>query len=353
MTIQLEITSMRHHDKHHKHKKRVLFICKKRNDTYGPSFGLINSCRFICNALKQHDIECEVVSVVDNNCIDREVHKFKPTYVFIEALWVVPEKFHELLKLHKHVQWYVRVHSKIPFIANEGIAIQWLREYAKISQCHPNFHISANNVDIVDTFKHVYGIHVRYHPNIYCPPDYDLDPKVKFDTRIVDIGCFGAVRPMKNHLEQAMAAMAFGNECGKRIRFHVNGDRIEQKGDSVMKNLEYSFKDTEHKLVKHPWANHHDFIKLVRKMDIGMQVSFSETFNIVAADFVWNNIPVIGSPEVSWLSHLYQTSPTDLHQTMRHLYMAYHGIKVNLQSLNMTKLKQYNKEALNIWLTEI
>lgn len=334
-------------------KTKVLFICKKRNDTYGPSFGLINSCKFICNALEKHGIEAKVVSVIDNNCIDREVHQYKPTHVFIEALWVVPAKFKVLLKLHKHVQWFVRVHSKIPFLANEGIAIEWLREYDRISHCHPNFHLSANNVDIVDTFKHVYGIHVCYHPNIYCPPDYDFPPKTRFDTRILDIGCFGAVRPMKNHLAQAMAAISFGNKHDLKVRFHINANRIEQKGEPVLKNLENAFKNTKHELVKHPWLDHRDFIKLVRKMDIGMQVSFSETFNIVAADFVWNNIPVVGSNEISWLSSWYQTEPTDLHKIMKALSIAYYGLCLNVQSLNYTKLKAYNKEATKIWLDQL
>jgi len=347
------------HDHEHKpdnkpeHKKRVLFICKKRNDTYGPSFGLINSCKFICNALEKHGIVCSVETVIDNNCIDKAVRNFKPDHVFIEALWVVPAKFEVLLKIYKNIQWYVRVHSKIPFIANEGMAIEWLRGYHEVSEKYSNLHLSANNVDIVDTFKHVYGIPVSYHPNIYCPPDYGYEPITKFNTKILDVGCFGAVRPMKNQLIQAMAAMAFGNEIQKKVRFHVNCDRIEQHGDPVMKNLESTFANTRHELVKHPWLNHEDFIKTVRKMDIGMQVSFSETFNIVAADFVWNNVPVIGSPEISWLSHLYKAEPTDFHQILNRLSMAYYGGKANIQSVNKSKLDSYNKEALKVWLSQI
>ena len=84
-----------------------------------------------------------------------------------------------------------------------------------------------------------------------------------------------------------------------------------------------------------------------------MQVSFTETFNIVAADFVWHNVPVIGSPEVSWLSRLYQTEPTDFHQMVNRLHMAYKGIKFNLQAFNLYKLKQWNKDALKQWLSEL
>ena len=150
-------------------QKKILFICKNRNAAYGPSFGLYNSCKFICNALEKQRIESKVVSVVDNNCIDKEVHDYKPTHVFIEAIWVVPSKFKELIPLHPIIKWYVRIHSKVPFIAHEGIAIQWLREYDELSKEHPTFHVSSNSYSVVETLRSAYNIKVKYHPNIYCP----------------------------------------------------------------------------------------------------------------------------------------------------------------------------------------
>jgi hypothetical protein len=40
--------------------------------------------------------ESNIVVVLDNNEIDKYVTKYKPTHVIIEALWVVPTKFHIL-----------------------------------------------------------------------------------------------------------------------------------------------------------------------------------------------------------------------------------------------------------------
>jgi hypothetical protein len=86
------------------HMPRVLFICKQRPASYGASYGLLNSCRFLCNALHKMGVEAKLVEVLDNNSIDREVSQYKPTHVFIEALWVVPEKFDVLIPLHPHVK---------------------------------------------------------------------------------------------------------------------------------------------------------------------------------------------------------------------------------------------------------
>lgn len=337
----------------HNHKSRILFIVKKRNDSYGPSFGLMCSCKFIANALNKHDVEAKVVDVTDNNDIDREVTNYKPTHVFIEALWVVPAKFEELIPIHPHVRWYVRVHSKIPFIANEGMAIEWIRGYDKLSEKFPQLHIAANNLEMLECLRQAFDIYGDYYPNIYCPDSFINTPKMPKPHDVLDIGCFGVIRPMKNQLIQSLSAIAFGNQIGKKVRFHINADRVEQKGDAVLKNIINSLADTGHELIEHPWLPHDDFIRLVRTMDLGMQVSLSETFNIVAADFVWNNVPLIGSSEIEWLSSLYIADVSDIDNIVNKLYLAYYGRKVGLQNLNLWNLNDYNNEALKVWLQQL
>lgn len=54
--------------------------------------------------LNRNGIESKVVVVIDNNCIDKEVTAFKPTHAIIEGLWVVPEKFDVLKKLHPTIK---------------------------------------------------------------------------------------------------------------------------------------------------------------------------------------------------------------------------------------------------------
>ena len=337
------------------HEIRVLFICKIRNDFYGPSFGLINSCRFIANALREEGIECKIASVIDNNDIDKEVYLFKPTHVFIEALWVVPPKFEELIPLHPKVQWYVRIHSKIPFLASEGIAIEWLRDYYKLSKLYQQFHIASNSDEVVETLKLAYNMKVGYFPNIYYPEDYEiqLEDDKEESRKIVHIGCFGAIRPMKNQLNQALAAIVFGNEKGLKIHFNINSDRCETGGDPVLRNLIHAFKDTHHKLICNPWMDHKDFIKVVRRMDLGMQVSMSETFNIVAADFVWNDIALIGSEEIDWLDRRYKANPNSVESMVDKLRFAYAGRRYNTQKVNLENLEKYNKRALITWLNAL
>jgi hypothetical protein len=333
---------------------KVLFICKQRPANYGASYGLLNSCRFLVNALERMGVEAKLVEVIDNNGIDKEVHQYKPTHVFIEALWVVPEKFDVLIPLHPTVKWYVRLHSNTPFIANEGVAVEWIKKYAELQKKYPQFVIAPNSLKMANDLKQSLGIPTTYAPNIYVPhkgdAGYDHVTPVDKHPEVLDIGCFGAIRPLKNQLIQAMAAMAFANELGKTLRFHINHTRVETHGENAHKNLVALFAGTKHQLITHDWMLHENFMHLIRKMDYGLQVSFSETFNIVAADFVHMKVPIVGSKEIDWMSSLYQADCTDIDDILNHLWLARLGKKVGLHSLNNLGLNRYNALATEAWV---
>lgn len=158
--------------------KRILFILKKRelnpDSPYGEwnspyarnlSTGLFNSVMFIKAMYDRHIRKdtVKVVQVQDNNFIDREVNLFKPDIVVIEALWVVPEKFDVLHRLHPKVDWVIRLHSETPFLAQEGIAMDWLHNYI----IRPRVHIGANSLRIKAELEHLLKRRVIYLPNYY------------------------------------------------------------------------------------------------------------------------------------------------------------------------------------------
>lgn len=344
------------HDKAHNKKNKVLFICKKRVDTYGISYGLLNSAAFVANALVAKGLSAEVRCVIDGNGIDREVSKYKPTHCMIEALWATADKMRELCSLHPKTIFVVRIHSKVPFLAMEGIAIEWIRAYQAVARKHANLVISGNSEDFVDDLREALGVsRALYLPNIYMPVavpepfefEYESgDRCVDESKKIVNVGCFGAIRPLKNHLAQALAAIQFARKADKQLVFHINGNRVEQRGDTVLKNLRAAFDGTANRLVEHPWTPHAKFIGLVKKMDVGMQVSFSESFNIVAADFVANDVPIVVSKDVSWMPSAFVADPNSVGDIAKKLKRIYgDGCSAAKRALN-----HHNKKATEEWL---
>lgn len=334
--------------------QRLLFICKQRLDSYGVSYGLVNSASFVAKTMREHGIAAKVVMATDANQIDSLVFRYNPTHVFIEAIWVTEQKFQELLKMPRHCgrQWIVRIHSKAPFIANEGVAMERLIQYRSLQYRFRNFHVSCNALEFKNSLEQTIFNSPVYLPNIYNPPRYPerCHEHAKKECSCVDIGCFGSLRPMKNQLNQALAAILFAEKMGKKLRFHINGDRSEQQGDQVGKNLRALFNGTSHLLVEHPWMDHDNFIQIVSKMDIGMQVSLSESFNIVAGDFVSQDIPIVVSPEIDWMPWIYQADPNSANSMVRKLKIAYWGKMIGLQELSYMALQRWNHKATKTWL---
>jgi hypothetical protein len=305
--------------------KRILFICKL-GQGYGTyirkNSGLYNSTRFVVDAISPHKhIVAKLVQVVDNNDIDREVTAFRPDKCVIEALWVVPEKFDVLRKLHPKVQWFVHLHSDVAFLSNEGIAMTWLPAYAE-----REVGLITNSSELQKALAYAFGPTaetcfqdimtgelVRHGPPkvnaIYLPNCYPAAFGTHKDKRpALDIGCFGAIRPLKNQLIQAIAAIRYADATGARLRFHINSERVEG-GGSILKNIRALFVDSPHELVEHGWLDHAQFLALLKTMDATMQVSFSETFNIVAADSISVGTPVVGCPEIEWLAACSKAQP--------------------------------------------
>jgi hypothetical protein len=333
-----------------KKENKVLFILKKRQTSHtgyvSVSSGLLNSAKFVSDMLNKNGIESHLVEVNDNNCIDREVTKFKPTHVIIEALWVVPQKFEVLTKLHPNVQWIIRLHSDISFLANEGIAIEWIYEYLK----YDNVKVSSNDSETNFNFELLTNREFVYLPNYY-PVGFFNRNKPKPDTKkVINVGCFGAVRPLKNQLIQAVAAIDYADTYGKKLKFHINTQRIEGRGEPVLKNLRALFENNpKHELVEHGWLSHDEFIDLVQTMDIGLQVSFTETFNIVSADFVNNNIPVVTSNEVEWVSPIYFANPSKTNSIVSRMRRAIITSRFKLNWLNKLSLWNYSLNSEKIW----
>ena len=287
------------------HTPLTLFIIK-RFHTYNEqscnivSNGLRTSAQAVVDMLLAEGYRAKVVEAIDGNCIDRLVNENQPSRVVIEAIWVTPAKMAELQKLWPKVRWTVRVHSEIPFLANEGMAIDWLYQYA------------GQGIEIAfNSPQTVHDLNVLFRA-VYLPNYYPLrKPRpARPDDGVIDVGCFGAIRPFKNQLMQAFAAVRYARIRGKKLRFHMNGSRQEQGGNNNLKNIIALSKAANFELVLHDWLEHEDFLEVIGAMDVVLQVSMSETFCITAADAVSMGVPMVGSSAIPWLPKFSQADPS-------------------------------------------
>ena len=157
----------------HKSNKKILFLLKKRHqiwnedDQYASelSSGLLNSVRFVAHMINRALGPCraDMSQVHDANAIDREIHYQRPHMVVIEALWVTPDKLRELSTKYPQIIWVVRLHSEVPFLANEGMAMQWLTQYRQV----PRVRIGANSSRLRAELADLLDTDILHLPNFY------------------------------------------------------------------------------------------------------------------------------------------------------------------------------------------
>jgi len=331
--------------------QRVLFILK-RNEGYGgsgPSSGLLNSARYCLVTLQDAGIGAHLVEVTDNNDIDREITKYRPTVVIIEALWVVPEKFDVLKRLHPGVEWIVRIHSEVPFLAQEGIAMAWIIDYWRRGlTVAVNSRRCQRDLWRVKCATRAPG-GTAYLPNCYVLPAV---PDERTDPRRLNIGCFGAIRPMKNQLEQAICAIHFANNVGLPLDFHINAARVETGGENPLRNIRELFRRLPRerfRLVEHGWESRRQFLDTLAMMDLCLQVSMTESFNLVTADAIAAEVPVVTSPEISWSAPQYQARPTDSSAILAAMHDAYENPCRAVQR-NLKCLEDWIARSTQIWV---
>lgn len=288
--------------------KRVGFIVKERTDLNHDSVhnatGLHTSSGLTAAGFRKLGVPAEVYEAHDGNSIDGIIKRNHLDVVVLEANWALPTKIAELRRLHPNVSWFVRIHSEIPFLAHEGIAWTYMQDYDALGvTILPNDPRTvwdlAGCIEHLDLLRNTYAV----------SEDIRFQKPVESDT--IDIGCFGAIRSLKNHMRAACAAIRYANHVGKKLRFHINAERVEGGfvAANTLKNLRALLGAS---LVGHGWLAQGDFINIVcRSCSVVLVPSLSETFNVVAADAVMAGVPVVTSNEVPWLKHIFDFAPND------------------------------------------
>jgi hypothetical protein len=227
------------------------------------------------------------------------------------------------------------------------MALDWLYRYQREVD-DPRLKIAGNNKRLVRDLESV-GINCVLMPNIY--PIKEIALVEKCSKYSLHVGSFGAIRPLKNQLIQAMAAINYADKHHKTLFFHINADRTEQKGESVLQNIRALFYNSIHKLIEHPWMKHDEFLEVLKEMDVALQVSFTETFNIVAADCVCANVEIVTSNEISWLPFYVYAKTNDIKSIEKQIgrVMLMDKFFHVGNAINKMYLRKYNRKMEKIW----
>ena len=300
--------------------------------------------------LRRKHVHVDAIGVKHPDEIERYLSEHQTiTHCVIEAPWIRTSRLTEMLGNNPQVHFIVRTHSQIGFLQVESGAIKLLREEIVLQESVPNFSVAANSRKLCGFFREVYSGRCLYLPNLYDLERVGMKRDAYHGHRNLRIGSFGALRLLKNHTTAAAAALMMARERNANLDFYVSVNR-EEHGKGVLQSIRNMFHGLPWaKLVESEWQDWAEFRRTVHHMDLCLQVSFTETFNIVTADAAAEGVPSVVSSAIEWAPQLWKADVDTVAEISRvgsSLLSSHSGATDGHRAL-----KQFTKEATNTWLS--
>ena len=104
--------------------------------------GLYLSAQYVVDMLNASGVPARLVAVRGLDGIDEVISEVSPSDVVIEALFVAPSELQYLVNKYPNIRWFVRSHSQLPFLAQDGLATEWVWAYLQL----PAVNVAANTL---------------------------------------------------------------------------------------------------------------------------------------------------------------------------------------------------------------
>jgi hypothetical protein len=304
------------------------------------------------NVLRQAGFNVIVFPVRDNvdvvTAIDHynETNPEPLTHVVISAPWLSAYDLKALITNFKGIEFVVLSHSNVGFLQADPNGVELLRAYLTISQYYPNLKVGGNSKRFVEWLRGAYGEGGILLPNLY-PLDGAHPAKVWDGTAPLKIGAFGAVRPEKNFMTAAAAALLIQRFFNIPVEFHMSAGGEGDQGRTADAINQMAEGLPDFKVIRHDWIFWDGFIGILQEMDLLIQVSYTESFNMVTADGIFVGVPSVVSPVISWAPREWKADPDDASN------VAEVGINLlsnaSLVALGYDALAEHDEHGLERW----
>lgn len=311
--------------------------------------GLGVSALNTAKVLKRHGVAVRAFAI--NSVTDLEAYLSKnpaTTHVVISAAWIPALDLGKLVIGHPGIEFAVNIHSNVGFLQADSNGVDLLGRYVHLQKELLNFRVSGNSTEFTGWLTEAYTI-----PSLHLPNLYDLDSTVMLNKPLynggtIRIGAFGACRPLKNFMTAAAAAISISKELRVPVDFWMNAGRPDG-GGSIERAIAALFKQQRNvKLNLFSWSAWPQFLDFIESLHLMMQMSYTESFNMVTADGISRGVPSVVSSAVKWAPRNWMAEaddPLDVARTGRALITDPHAAIDGVMAL-----ERHNQDGLYEWL---
>ncbi len=306
------------------------------------------NCLHTAKCLRQINIHVDIVPIWTAQDLTNTIRTHPTvTHIVIEAPFISARDLLIIMNANPGIAFTCRTHSQIGFLQVEAGAIQLIRDYLRLQDENLNFSMSVNSHRFGIFLQEVYNSRALLLPNLYYL-DIVHHRTWQPPSKLIRIGSFGAIRLQKNHPSAAAAALIMTHLHRRDLEFSISVNR-EAHGKGVVQALRNMFDQVPHAtLVEVPWAPWSDFRRIISNMDLHIQASVSESFNITSADAVAEGVPAIGGESIDWLPRNCIVSVDNVNDIATKAWEILNSPTANEHAL--ASLKYYNHNSLNKWI---
>lgn len=261
---------------------------------YGKDTGVSVSSKHLSQILKSNNITNVIEFYKNDEELLNIVDSIRSDIIILQTPAFSYETLIKILEKGRIVN--LAIHSTITYMqAEEGV----FDKFIKFASIHnKNFSISNPCIKEIEGFKTYLPANFVYLPNLYS---YTIDSKEiikeKINSRCKNqyykIGLFCEYRPFKNLLTQLTAISIAAKKIP--VELHLIKPNVENQ---VYKYVQTLTSMMNFKTVWHEQCANDKLNQIIDEMNLGMQVSYTETFSYVIFEHMVKGVPTIGSSEV-------------------------------------------------------
>jgi len=221
--------------------------------------------------------------------------------VLISAPWIPTTELQSLSNEFTDTYFAVTCHSNVGFLQADPGGVKLVRETLDLEMATHNVRLAGNSKRFCTWMESTFGGRCHYLPNLYfldAPPPRQRE---FCGGGALRIGVFGAVRPQKNLMSAAGAAIEISRKLRVPLELWFSAGREEGGGETIMqavKEMVAGLPDVELKLSG--WQSWPAFRKTVAHMHLLLQPSYTESFNMVTADGAAEGVASVVSEAIDW-----------------------------------------------------
>jgi len=277
------------------------FAANRNISHIGLGVAAVNTAKVLRRAGIPTDV-WPILSAADLRARLVETAKTKPVeQVIISAPWIPTPELQSLASQFSETNFAVVCHSNVGFLQADPNGVKLVRETLELEMATHNVRLGGNSRRFCDWIESTFGGHCYYLPNLYYLDAEPRSAKLFCGGGTLRIGAFGAIRPLKNLMGSAGAALEISRRLRVPLEFWISGGRAEGGGETVLAAVKQMLAGLPNvTLMLNGWQSWPSFRQTVAHMHLLLQPSYTESFNMVTADGAAEGVASVVSEAIDW-----------------------------------------------------